>query len=100
MFLLPLASLLQSLHSVVRRAATFLSTPLEPPDESHLVEFLQHDKLPARSGDEDGEPRDLSTLGTAGSWRTAMTPSLAEKFDRWTKEKLAGTDFSNVFMII
>lgn len=95
----------QNLLSVIKRTATFLNVTLETADETKLVDFLQYDKVPSRSGDEEGsesgnDKLNLANLGKAGSWRSSMTPALAEKFDKWTKEKLAGTDFSNVFMII
>ncbi|XP_054263438.1 luciferin sulfotransferase-like isoform X2 [Macrosteles quadrilineatus] len=92
----------QSLLSVIKRTSSFLGVSLESADEIKVVEFLQNKKLPPKPGDEDSgnDESTLANLGDAGCWRTTMTPSLAEKFDRWTKEKLAGTDFSNVFMII
>ncbi|XP_046664556.1 cytosolic sulfotransferase 13-like [Homalodisca vitripennis] len=40
----------------------------------------------------------LQSLGKVGSWRQSMTPVCAERFDKWTKKKLAGTDFTNAFM--
>lgn len=94
----------------------FLDEALSSEAEATLIKYLQQndEKLedsfqPNNEEESSHEPTKLRTTGVkppytetggAGSWRANMTPSCAEKFDKWTKEKLAGTDFSNIFMII
>lgn len=87
--------------------------------ESTLIKHLQKDESKVddslNQNDAEDEGGELSPVikvnpaakkpphkeqGGAGGWRANMTPLNAEKFDKWTKEKLAGTDFSNVLMII
>uniref|UniRef100_A0A1B6JWK9 Sulfotransferase domain-containing protein n=1 Tax=Homalodisca liturata TaxID=320908 RepID=A0A1B6JWK9_9HEMI len=95
----------QNLPAVIKRTAAFLGTSVESEAEAKLLDHLQYEraknKEEKKEGEEEVEDRlNLVSLGKAGCWRQSMTPSCAEKFDKWTKEKLAGTDFSNVFMII
>uniref|UniRef100_A0A1B6KYA6 Sulfotransferase domain-containing protein n=1 Tax=Graphocephala atropunctata TaxID=36148 RepID=A0A1B6KYA6_9HEMI len=102
----------QNLPAVIKRTAAFLGVTLESGAETKLLDHLQYDRPKNKDEKKEGvgvgegegaevEDRlNLLSLGKAGCWRQSMTPACAEKFDKWTKEKLAGTDFSNVFMII
>lgn len=112
----------QNLSSYLKKLSAFLGVALNAEAESILIKHLQKDERKAddsldKNNEEDStiaggelspvikanpsaEKPPHKELGGAGGWRATMTPLCAEKFDKWTKEKLAGTDFSNVFMII
>lgn len=109
----------QNLSSSLEKLSTFLGVALSADVESTLIKHLQKDESKVddslNQNDADDKGGELSPVikvnpaankpphkeqGGAGGWRANMTPLSAEKFDKWTKEKLAGTDFSNVFMII
>lgn len=107
----------QNLSSSLKKLSTFLGVALSADVESTLIKHLQKDESKVddslNQNDAEDEGGELSPVinpaankpphkeqGGAGGWRANMTPLSAEKFDKWTKEKLAGTDFSNVFMII
>lgn len=101
----------KDLLSVVRRAAEFLGVTLSEENAKQLVEHLSFDNMKSlrakqleqnESLTEEEKEKTLKFYrqGDVEVWRAAMSPDLSEKFDRWTKEKLAGTDFSIVPMII
>ena len=102
---------LQDLLSVIRRAGEFLGVTVTEENAQKLVEHLsfenmksllakQLDKIEGLTEEEKERTLKLYRQGNVEAWRTALSPDMAEKFDRWTKEKLAGTEFSIVSMII
>lgn len=78
--------------------------------EKKLLEHLSFEKMKENrmatlldegtSQEELDKDVKLFRQGEEGSWRKVLTPDYAEKFDNWTKEKLACTDFSVVSMFI
>lgn len=102
---------LQDLLSVIRRAGAFLGITVTEENGKKLVDHLsfenmknvwakQVDKFEGLTEDERERASKFFRQGEVEAWRSVMSPDMAEKFDRWTKEKLAGTDFSIVPMII
>lgn len=101
----------KDLLSVVRRAAEFLGVSLSEENAKQLMDHLAFDNMKSLRTKQLNENDSLTEQekekalkfyrqGVVDSWRSVMSPDMAEKFDRWTKEKLAGTDFSIVTMII
>lgn len=87
----------------MKRVVEFLGLDVDQQSQTSILKHLgyQSPQSPPPGGERDaGNGQGSFRLNKAGLWRSTMTRTFVEKFDRWTKEKLAGTDFSNVFMII
>ncbi|PSN52264.1 hypothetical protein C0J52_08333 [Blattella germanica] len=95
-----------NLPAVVERTANFLNRPINP-DELHQlcnhISFGNMRKNPMINieaemfkidrGKVEGKVEPFIRKGQVGGWRSDITPQLAEKIDKWTVEKLKGTDY-------
>lgn len=98
----------RDLPACVRRCAAFLAVnenrPLSDEQVTVLCEHLTFKKMqrnpavnlePIISGmDEASDSVKFIRKGEVGDWRNHMSEEMSARFDRWTKEKTAGTDLS------
>lgn len=96
----------KDLPAVVKRVAKFLNRSINSEQLKQLCNHLSFDSMknnPAVTLESETALFDNSHLeenvqpfirkGQVGGWKSEFTPELAEKIDKWTAEKLKGTDY-------
>ncbi|XP_069678908.1 luciferin sulfotransferase-like isoform X2 [Periplaneta americana] len=96
----------KDLAGVILRTAKFLNCTLDSDQLKDLCEHLSFESMrnnPCVVNQDDlnlrkhrdviGDVQPLIRKGKVGGWKEDMTPYLANEMDRWTMEKLKGTDF-------
>ncbi|XP_067005434.2 luciferin sulfotransferase isoform X2 [Anabrus simplex] len=96
----------QDLPAVIRRTAHFMGKKLTDQQVEELAVHLSFSNMknnPAVNKEDgaemvrtmNGVSSDLKFMreGSAGGWRKVISPELAERFDKWTEEKLRETGY-------
>ncbi|KAJ9573814.1 hypothetical protein L9F63_008796, partial [Diploptera punctata] len=97
----------KDLPGVIKKTAKFLGRSLNSEQMDQLCEYLSFESMrknPAVSHDEfrnifetkEGIKNEIQPFirkGQVGGWKSELTPELAKKIDKWTEERLEGTDY-------
>ncbi|KAJ9573815.1 hypothetical protein L9F63_008797 [Diploptera punctata] len=103
----------KDLPGVVKRTADFLGRSLTSEQLENLCEHLSfksmkdnkavshedemHHREEKQAVQLKGKVYPFMRKGEVGSWKSDLSPEVAEKVDNWTKEKLTGTDYPITF---
>ncbi|XP_065201615.1 luciferin sulfotransferase-like isoform X2 [Planococcus citri] len=96
----------EDLVSVVHKVADYLGTSLTSEQAKKLTQHLdynsmkhnaavnQEKQLTAFKIVEKPEDANFIRKGCSGQWKEKMTPEMIVRFDNWSKQYIAGTDFN------